>query len=161
MTTIPMMAKFNPKAAYLLLLAVQIAGAFLIIWKELPDLRQLALRPGRQLPYIPYDDFAAIGAAVAMQAAYWYRVRSIPIPFQGSSLLLSHLLFFLGRLSFIFGGWLFAVVFFRHLPAIEQGVDNLLMARRALTLVGSLFALFCVTLELERLGRALGSSQRN
>jgi hypothetical protein len=155
------MAKFNPKAAYLLLLAVQIAGAFLIIWKELPDLRQLALRPGHQLPYIPYDDFATIGAVVAMQAAYWYRVRRVPIPFQRSSPLLSHLLLFLGRLSFIFGGWLFAVVFFRHLPGIEQGIDILLMARRALTLVGSLFALFCVTLELERLGRALWSNQRN
>jgi hypothetical protein len=161
MAAIPRMAKFCPKAAYLLLLSVQIAGVFIIIWKELPDLRQLALSPGRQLPYIPYDDFATIGAVVAMQAAYWYRLRYIPIPFQRSGPLLSHLLFFLGRLSFIFGGWLFAVVFFRHLPAIEQDVDNLLMARRALTLVGSLCSLFCVTLELERLGRALGNSQRN
>jgi hypothetical protein len=70
----------TPKAAHLLLLSVQIAGVFLIIWKELPDLRQLALSPSRQLQYIRYDDFATIGAVVAMQAAYWYRLRCIPIP---------------------------------------------------------------------------------
>jgi hypothetical protein len=66
--------------------------------------------------------------------------------------MLSHLLFLLGRLSFIFGGSLFAVVFFRHLPELEQSFGDFLMARRGLILVGSLFALFCVTLELERLG---------
>jgi hypothetical protein len=33
------------------------------------------------------------------------------------------------------------------------------MSRRGLQLLASLFALFCVTLELERLGRTLGGSQ--
>jgi hypothetical protein len=64
-----------------------------------------------------------------------------------------------GRLAFILGGSLFGVVFFRHLPEIHQGADLWLMFRRGLQLVASLFALFCVTLELERLGRALGGSQ--
>jgi len=50
-------------------------------------------------------------------------------------------------------------VFFRHLPEIHQGADLWLMFRRGLQLLASLFALFCVTLELERLGRALGSNQ--
>jgi hypothetical protein len=74
---------------------------------------------------------------------------------------LSHLLLFLGRLGFIFGGSLFAVVFFRHLPELDQSIDTLLMARRGLLLLGSLFALFCFTLELERLGHAIGSGHRN
>ena len=67
---------------------------------------------------------------------------------------------FLGRLAFIFGGSLFAVVFFRHLPEINESADTWLMLRRGLQLVASLFALFCATLELERLGRALGDSQQ-
>ena len=75
--------------------------------------------------------------------------------------MLSHLLVFLGRLGFVFGGLLFAVVFFRHLPELEQGIDYFLMARRGVILVGSLFALFCVTLDLERLGRALGNSRQS
>ncbi|WP_445216767.1 hypothetical protein ACKWRH_32045 [Bradyrhizobium sp. Pa8] len=68
---------------------------------------------------------------------------------------MSHLFLFLGRLSFIFGGSLFGVVFFRHLPAINQGADLWLMFSRGLQLVASLFALFCVTLEPEQLGRTL------
>jgi hypothetical protein len=96
-----------------------------------------------------------------MQAAYWYRLQCIPIPSQSSNAILNHLLLFLGRLTFIFGGSLFAVVFFRHLPEIDQGADIWLMVRRGLQLIASLFALFCVTLELERLGRAFGSSQQS
>ena len=153
--------KVNPSAVYLFLLAVQIAGAIFFIARELPDFRQLALHPGQQLPYMRSDDVATLGALLAMQVAYRYRLQRVPIPFQGSNAIVSHLLLFLGRLSFIFGGSLFAVVFFRHLPELDQGADMLLTVRRGLLLAGSLFALFCFALELERLGQALGSTQRN
>ena len=154
-------AKLEPKAIYLFLLAVQTAGAIFFIARELPDFRQLALYPGEQLPYMRSDDVATIGALLAMQAAYWYRLHRVPIPFRGPNAILSHFLLFLGRLSFIFGGSLFAVVFFRHLPELDQGVDTLLMARRGVLLVGSLFALFCFALELERLGNAIGASRQD
>jgi hypothetical protein len=155
------MAKLKPKAAYLLLLAIQAAGALFVVWRELPDFRQLALYPGEQLPYMRSDDFASIGCVIAMQAAYWYRLLFVPIPFHGSNTILSHLLLFLGRLSFIFGGSLFAVVFFRHLPELGESADTSLMVRRGLLLVSALFALFCTTLELERLGHAIERSPRN
>jgi hypothetical protein len=159
------MTAFNVRrgagAIYLALLAVQIIGALFLIATVLPDFRQLAIYPGEQLPYLRGDDFALIVALVIMQAAYWYRLRRVPIPFQGSSVILSHVLLFLGRLSFIFGGALFAVVFFRHVPELDRSVDTLLMARRGGLLAGMLFALFCFTLELERLGAALGSNQQN
>jgi hypothetical protein len=151
----------EPKAIYLFLLAVQTAGAIFFIARELPDFRQLALYPGEQLPYMRSDDVATIGALLAMQAAYWYRLHRVPIPFRGPNAILSHFLLFLGRLSFIFGGSLFAVVFFRHLPELDQGTDTLLMARRGVLLVGSLFALFCFALELERLGNAIGASRQD
>jgi hypothetical protein len=155
------MTKWKTTAAYLLLLAVQIAGAFFVVWRELPDFRQLVLNPGFQLPYMRSDDFATSATVIAMQVAYWYRLQRVPIPFQSSKPILSHLLLFLGRLSFIFGGSLFAVVFFRHLPELGQDADTWLMVRRGPLLLGALFALFCVTLELERLGHALESSQQN
>jgi hypothetical protein len=50
-----------------------------------------------------------------------------------------------------------AVVFFGHLPELEQGADISLSIRRGILLVGSLFAQFCFTLELARLGQALGN----
>ncbi|MYV82066.1 hypothetical protein GTH44_09385 [Bradyrhizobium japonicum] len=115
--------------------------------------------PGEQLPIERSDNLATPFMIVAMQAAYWYRLRCVPLPPQRSNPILNHLFLFLGRLAFIFGGSLFGVVFFRHLPEIHQGADLWLMSRRGLQLVASLFALFCVTLELERLGRTLGGSQ--
>jgi hypothetical protein len=151
----------RPSAGYLLLLGVQATGTLVVISRELPDFRQLVLYPGEQLPYLRGDDFAMIGTVIAMQAAYWYRLRFVPIPFHGSNVILSHLLLFLGRLTFIFGGSLFGVVFFRHLPELANNADSWLVAQRGLLLVGSLFALFCTTRELERLGHAVGSSQEN
>src|SRR6202167_3597696 len=135
-------------AAYASLLAVQVIGALVFIWKELPAFNQLLQNPGEQLRYIPYDDLTTIGILLVMQVAYWYRLRRVPIPFQGPNLILGHLFLFLGRLSFIFGGALFSVVFFRHLPALDHDADALLMTGRGLQLGGALFTLFCLTLEL-------------
>ena len=142
-------------AAYLFLLAVQIAGALIFVWKAIPAFNQLLRNPGQQLPFLPYDDLTTAGILLVMQIAYWIRLQRVPIPFQRSNLILSHLFLFLGRLSFIFGGALFAVVFFRHLPALDGDADVMLMAVRAVLLAAALFALFCLTLEVERLGHAL------
>jgi hypothetical protein len=155
------MAQLNPRVVYLLLLMIQIVGALFIVWRELPDFRQLALNPGTQLPYLRTDDISTLGTLVIMQAAYWYRLCRVPMPFSDAKVLLSHVLLFLGRLSFIFGGSLFAVVFFRHLPELEAHADIWLMLRRGLLLLWFLFSLFCVTLELERLGHAFEGGQRN
>lgn len=132
-----------------------------MVWRELPDFRQLALNPGTQLPYLRTDDFAGLITLVSMQAAYWYRWYRVPIPFRSSNAILNHMFLFLGRITFIFGGSLFAIVFFRHLPELETHADLSLMARRGLLFLGFLFSLFCVTLELERLGHALGENQRH
>ncbi len=83
------------------------------------------------------------------------RVLYVPIPFHGPKLLLSHVFLFLGRLSFIFGAAGFSAVVFRHLPEIQLDIDVLVTLRRSVLFLLWLFALFCFTLELERLGRAL------
>jgi len=153
------MTNLKSRAVYLCLLLVQLTGALFIILDGLPEFRHLMARPGEQLPLARYDNPAAPIMIIALQVAYWYRLRCVPLPSQGSNAILSHMFLFLGRLTFIFGGSLFGVVFFRHLPEINQGADLWLMFRRGLQLAASLFALFCVTLELERLGRALGGSQ--
>ena len=144
---------------YLLLFAIQMFGSDFIVWQDLPAFRQLVLSPGEQQASTAYDGNTVLAVLFAMQAAYWYRLLRVAIPFRGPSLALS-LFLFLGRLNFIFGSALFSIVVFRHVPELGSGIDILLMARRGVVLVISLFALFCFTLELERLGVALGEAPK-
>ena len=146
---------------YLLLFAIQMFGSDFIVWTDLPAFREIALTPGEQLANTPYDGNTVVAVLLVMQGAYWYRLQRVEIPFRGRSLVLSHLFLFLGRLNFIFGSALFAIVVFRHVPELGPATDILLMARRGVVLVISLFALFCFTLELERLGMALGETPRD
>jgi hypothetical protein len=146
-------------ALYLLLLAIQISGAAAFVWQELPDFRHVLLSPGAQLPKDASSDLVTAGILVVMQASFWFRLLRIPIPFRRSNIFLNHVFLFLGRLSFIFGSALFSVVVFRHLPELGRDTDALLLARRAFLFVGCLFALFCTSLEVERLGRAFDGNR--
>lgn len=152
--------QLREKATYLVLFAIQACGSAFVVWNDLPAFTQLLQNTGRQLAEVPYDNYQMIAILFAMQAAYWYRLKRVAIPFAGPKPVLSHIFLFLGRLSFIFGSTLFSIVLFRHVPALDQDVDLLLAARRGVFLVLSLFALFCTTLELERLGAALADGKR-
>ena len=152
----------TPKdATYLLLLAIQLFGTLIFIWQEVPEFDQLLSNPGEQLPRDIYSDLIIFGVFCMMQISFWYRVLYVPIPLRRSNLFLNHVLLFFGRLSFIFGGALFSVVVFRHLPKMGRGTDLLLAAERAVIFAGCLFALFCTSLEMERLGRAFEDRSRN
>jgi hypothetical protein len=94
-----------------------------------------------------------------MQIAFWCRVLYVPIPFRRPNIFLNLVFLFLGRLSFIFGGSLFAVVVFRHLPKLGRDADVLLATERGIVFLGCLFALFCTSLEVERLGHAFDSNR--
>ena len=145
----------RPKTAiYLLLLAIQIVGAIAFVWQQLPEFRQVLTNPGEQLAKDASSDLMTAGILFVMQVSFWVRLLLVPIPFRRSNLLLNHVLLFLGRLSFIFGSALFSVVVFRHLPELDRQTDFVLMAGRGTIFVGCLFALFCTSLEVERLGQA-------
>jgi hypothetical protein len=142
---------------YLLLLAIQIGGAITFVWQQLPEFEQILLRPGEQLPRDAVSDLVTFGIFSAMQISFWCRLLYVPIPFRRSNLFLNHLFLFLGRLSFIFGSALFSVVVFRHLPEMGRGTDTLLIVERGMIFMGCLFALFCTSLEVERLAQAFES----
>lgn len=142
---------------YLLLLAIQIAGAITFVWQQLPEFTQVLAYPGQQLPKDPTSDLLMIGVFSAMQIAFWCRLLYIPIPFRRANVFLNHLFLFLGRLSFIFGSALFSVVVFRHFPEMARDTDTLLMVQRGMIFMGCLFALFCSSLEVERLAQAFDS----
>lgn len=150
----------TPKnVAYLLLLATQIAGALIFVWQELPEFEQLLSNPGEQLPKDIHSDLVVVGVFCVMQISFWCRLLYLPIPFRHANLFLHHLFLFFGRLSFVFGGALFAVVVFRHLPRMGQDADLLQATERGMIFVGSLFALFCTSLEVERLAQAFECKQ--
>jgi hypothetical protein len=140
--------------AYLLLLGAQMAGAIIFVWQELPEFEQLLSNPGEQLPKGIHSDLVIVGVFCVMQISFWYRLLYVPIPFHRSNLFLNHIFLFFGRLSFLFGGALFAVVVFRHLPRMGRDADVLQATERGIIFVGCLFALFCTSLEVERLGQA-------
>ena len=141
-------------AVYLLLLATQIAGAILFVWHELPEFERLLNHPGEQLSEDIRSDLVIAGVFAVMQISFWCRLLYVPIPVRRPNLFLNHFFLFLGRLSFLFGGALFAVVVFRHLPNMGRGVDVLQATVRGTIFVACLFALFCTSLEVERLGQA-------
>jgi hypothetical protein len=124
------------------------------VWQELPEFRQVLTNPGEQLANDASSDLMTAGILFVMQVSFWVRLPRIPIPFRRSNVFLKHVFLFLGRLSFIFGSALFSVVVFRHVPELGRDADIFLMARHGFLFVACLFALFCTSLEVERLGRA-------
>ena len=140
--------------AYLLLLTVQMFGLVFFVWEVMPEFRQIVTNPGVQLSKDVHDDLLLVGFFFAMQICFWIRLRHVSIPPQRPNMFLNHVFLFLGRLGFIFGSALFSVVVFRHLPDLGPQTNILLAAQRGLILVACLFALFCTSLELERLGHA-------
>ena len=140
--------------SYLSLLAIQIGGVIVLIWQLLPEFGQILLRPGEQLPKDPVSDLMIFGIFSAMQISFWCRLLYVPIPFRRSNPFLNHLFLFLGRLAFVFGSAFFGVVVFRHLPELGRETDTLLMVWRGMIFMGCLFALYCTSLEVERLGQA-------
>jgi hypothetical protein len=55
---------------YLLLLAIQIFGAIVFIWQQLPEFRQVAVNPGAQLPRDTFSDLVAVGVLCVMQISF-------------------------------------------------------------------------------------------
>jgi hypothetical protein len=154
------LAHERPRTAiYLLLLAIQVVGAIAFVWQQLPEFTQVLTNPGVQLPKDTSSDLMTAGILFVMQVSFWIRLLRIPIPFRHSNIFLNHLFLFFGRLSFIFGSALFSVVVFRHVPELGRDTDFLLMARRGFLFAGCLFALFCASLEVERLGQAFDGNR--
>jgi hypothetical protein len=141
------------KIVYLLLLAIQFVSEIVIIWEALPVFRQLLRRPD-QVMTTPYNTWIVLAAIAAAQAAYWYRLYRVAIPFEHANVIGNHLFLLWGRLNFIFGGGLFSVVVFRHLPEMDFESGFLLALTRAPIFFLVLFTMFCFSLELERLGSA-------
>lgn len=143
----------------LVLLATQILGTIVLVWLQLPAFKRILDRLGEQSSGTAFPELATLGVSIGMQIAYWSRHRYVRIPVRQPNIVLNHVFLFLSRLGFIFGSALFSVVIFRHVPELGPETDIALIARRGIVFVGSLFALFCASLEVERFGQSFGSAR--
>jgi hypothetical protein len=135
--------------AYWLLLALQVVGAGIILSEGVPLYRSFL--PGRDIDPVDADllAFALLGVLL-LQVPYWIATLKVfPQAAIPKSLLGGHLAFFVARLNFILASSLFVVIVFVRRAEIE------FVWWRALTLFAVLFAIFCFSLELERLGRRM------
>lgn len=140
--------------AYWLLLALHAAGALTILGFIHRAFRTLIDSIGQQQP-ISLASLLLLGAAVLVcQLCYWFRFYLLPVP-KGRRILTGHVLVFASKIGFIFGGALFSLFFLRHLPELSFSHQAFGLAWRGAIVVVTLFALYCFTLELERLGNAL------
>ena len=141
--------------AYAALLLAQTLIAGLLFWIMIPIFQQMTLHVGETLDIGTDTVVAVVGGAIVLQCCYWARFFWVPVPTPFRSDVVAHLLMFASRTSFFFAGALYSAVFFRHLPALDGFPPVAEGFARITALFGCLFALFCYSLELERLGRAI------
>jgi hypothetical protein len=149
------LAAFRKDAVYLGLLAVQTAAATVLFWVMFPLFRQMIMRIGEPLQMGRLVELEIVLATLTLHCAYWARYRWVAVAAPVHSPFLGHLVQFAGRSSFFFGGAVFSVLFFRHVPELA-GLPSLGQAlARGFIVLWVLFALFCYSLELDRLGKAI------
>lgn len=146
---------------YVALLVVQTAAATYLFWVVFPLFRQMLLRLGEPQEMGLLVDAKIMAGAFVLHCAYYARYNWIDVwaPFQ--SAFVGHVVQFAGRTSFVFGGALFSALFFRHLPALDRLPSIEQALPRGLLVIWVLFALFCYSLELDRLGRAFETARES
>lgn len=137
---------------YPFLLAVQTAGAAMVLVNGVPVYRQITTDFAHHQPR-PGILWWAVAAVALMQVGYWLRVRLQPPMPASSHVLIAHLAAFVARLSFILASSTFTIVFFVRFEQLS------LPPRRILMMLVILFSMFCWTSELERLAKALQGTE--
>ena len=124
----------------------------MILWHGVPIYRRLLVGvPGRGA-----EARVILWVSIAtslIQVGYWVRLHCFPPPRFNRQLVLGHAIQFMGRLSFVFVGGMFGVVFYARFHQLEFSLWKVSL------LMVALFSMFCYTLELERLGKAFGEAQ--
>ncbi|MBR3191894.1 hypothetical protein [Bosea sp. (in: a-proteobacteria)] len=144
----------RPVLAYTLLLLVQTICALVILFHIHSTFRILVERIGQQQTLPAAILAQVVAAALLGQCCYWLRLYRLPIPKGFRSLVLGHALAFAARLGAIVGGALASIYFLRHLPELTKLADGFTLVWRSGALLAIVFALYCYTLELERLAAA-------
>jgi hypothetical protein len=84
-----------------------------------------------------------------IQVCYWLNQRRFAALRVDQNPLLGHLVLFLSRLNFIFGAAMFSAVYLTRFNEVDIALWGFVLLSTVL------FSIFCYSVELERLGRAL------
>ena len=135
-------------ALYWILFLGQTIGDATILSHLIPIFRRLVTSGLDEKPSTNILVLATLGVII-MQVCYWLDQYWFATLRLGYNPLLGHLILFLSRLNFIFAGAVFSAVYLVRFNELDISFWGLLI----LSIV--LFSIFCYTLELERIGRAL------
>ena len=105
---------------YVMLMVVETAAAMFLYLTIFPIFRQVITQLGEPQDISPYQQAAVACGALVLQACYWVRFRWVTIPAPFRNALVRHLFLFASRVSFFFGSALFSILFFRHVPELDQ-----------------------------------------
>jgi hypothetical protein len=135
-------------ALYWILFLGQTIGDVTILSHLIPIFRRLVTSGLDEKPSTKILVLATLGVII-MQVCYWLDQYWFATLRLGYNPLLGHLILFLSRLNFIFAGAVFSAVYLVRFNELDISFWGLII----LSIV--LFSIFCYTLELERIGRAL------
>ena len=144
--------------AYAVLLAAQTASASFLFVMVFPIFHQMVTHLGERLALDFSQQMSIIVVAGLLHCFYWSRLKWVQVTPPFHSDFVAHVCFFAARVSFFFAGALFSAIFFRHLPELDDLPTFGQIAVKATYVVGSLFGVFCYSLELDRLGKAIEES---
>ncbi|MCX5581739.1 hypothetical protein [Kaistia terrae] len=140
---------------YGLALSVQTASALMLFCVIFPSFHRLFSSLGEPQQIDRGAQLAILFGVTMLQSSYWLRLRWLPVIAPMHSVFFGHVVLFAGRVSFFFGGALFSTIFFRHVPDLEFLPPLGQSVAKAIAVLAILFSLFCYSLELERLGKAI------
>ncbi|QIB36215.1 hypothetical protein G3A50_10935 [Ancylobacter pratisalsi] len=140
---------------YAVLLGIQTTAAAFLFWVIFPIFLRVISSIGQQQGLDLEVQLEILIGVIVLQCCYWIRLRWVPIVAPFHNVFVGHLVLFASRVSFFFGGALFSAIFFRHVPELDALPSAAQAIARAAGVLAILFALFCYSLELERLGRAI------
>jgi hypothetical protein len=131
---------------YCFFFSVETIGILLIFWVGIPQFRHLIrFEQGISLQ----DEITLMTGTVLILAPYWTWLRQDP-PFElPRQPFLGHIFLFLNRLIFIFASGIFSFVVYRYSDQFD------LTILKVCQIMTVLFAIFCFSRHLERLGLLL------
>ena len=148
------MIRSNAVIRYLSLAFIQTVTVICLIALAFPHFLAMLMNSGSQIELAVSEQLKMFVCVIGQQISYWANYCRMP-KVGGPHVVLGHVLRFGGRISFIFGGGLFSAVYFRHAPLLE----SLPPIGKTITgtglILSFLFALFCYSVELDRLGAAM------
>jgi len=123
------------------------------VWQGLPEFRQVLTNPGEQLPRDASSDLMTAGIFFAMQVSFWVRLLRIPDSVRRLNVFLNHCFCF-SPPQLYFWQRVILRCCFQASSGARRETDFVLVVQHGFLFIGCLFALFCTSLEVERLGQA-------